>query len=81
MRKKAIDHAQPIPAPAPAATDTGVFFTIPELARRWRVDRHTVSAAIKAGRLRAFKPDKRVYRISEREVRRYESEQDMAVAS
>ncbi len=51
------------------------FFTIPELVARWRVCRHTITAAIKAGRLQAFKVGDRHYRIRESEVIRYEQQQ------
>lgn len=47
-------------------------YTISELADRWRVSRHTITAAIRAGRLRAFKVGARVYRIRRDEVFRYE---------
>jgi len=50
------------------------MFTISELAERWRVTRHTITAAIRAGRLRAFKVGERVYRIREAEVLRYEQQ-------
>jgi len=50
------------------------MFTISELAERWRVTRHTITAAIRAGRLRAFKVGERVYRIREAEVIRYEQQ-------
>jgi excisionase family DNA binding protein len=58
----------------------GAIFTIPELAKRWRCHRHTVTTAIREGRLQAFKVGDRVYRIREAEVLRYE-QQNMAVAS
>lgn len=51
-----------------------------KLAARWRVNRHTVEDAIKDGRLQAFKPNKRGYRIREAEVVRFEQER-RAVAS
>lgn len=49
-------------------------FTITELVARWRVSRHTLTAAIKAGRLQAFRVGERVYRIREAEVIRYEQQ-------
>lgn len=57
------------------------FFTVAELAQRWRVSRHTITAAIHGGRLHAFKPDRHAWRISEGEVLRYEQAQPTAVAS
>lgn len=54
-------------------------FTIPELAARWRVSRHTVTAAIRAGRLAAFKVGDRCYRIRADEVTRYEASFTVAV--
>lgn len=72
MRKRHIDKPTPAAAPPPPADPTAAIFTIAEVAARWRVSRHTVAAAIRAGRLQAFKPDQRVYRIREDEVVRYE---------
>lgn len=66
---------------APPAVAADRVFTIAEVAARWRVDRHTVYAAIKAGRLQVFKPDLRIYRIREAELLRYEQENRAAVAS
>lgn len=57
------------------------FYTITELADRWRVSRHTITAAIKAGRLQAFKVGERVYRIREAEVIRYEEQHLLGAAS
>jgi excisionase family DNA binding protein len=71
-------HTQPT-KPAAASPDPRVF-TIVELAERWRASRHTVTSAIRAGRLQAFKVGDRQYRIREAEVLRYE-QQNMAVAS
>jgi len=71
MRKK---HVEAPAMPAPANDHEGVIFTIPELARRWRMSRHTITAAIRAGRLQAFKVGERVYRIREAEVERYEQQ-------
>ena len=55
-----------------ANDNTKAFFTVDELAERWRCQRNTVTAAIKAGRLAAFKVNQRHYRISVAEVERYE---------
>lgn len=52
--------------------DNRAFFTIDELAERWRCQRNTVAAAIRAGRLQAFKVNARRYRISAAEVERFE---------
>lgn len=60
--------------PEPAANDADVFFTVDELALRWRCHRQTVTAAIRARQLQAFKPGRGHYRISEAEVHRYERE-------
>ena len=80
MRKRHVD-TEPPSAPANDQTDHGdAIYTIPELAKRWRMSRHTITAAIRAGRLQAFKVGERVYRIREAEVLRYE-QQHMAVAS
>lgn len=46
--------------------------TVNELAERWRCDRRTVTAAIHAGRLNAFRTGRRVYRIALAEVERFE---------
>lgn len=78
MRRRQIEPAAP--APLPASDHAGVIYTIPELAARWRMSRHTITAAIRAGRLQAFKVGERVYRIREAEVLRYE-QQLAAVAS
>lgn len=83
VRKRHIDTPPPepsAPAAAPANDQRDTFFTIPELAERWRVSRHTVTGAIKSGRLHAFKVGERVYRIRHDEVLRYE-QQHMARAS
>jgi excisionase family DNA binding protein len=74
-RRKPAQRAKP---PKPAR-DPHVF-TIPELAARWRASRHTISVAIQAGRLQAFKVGDRHIRILEAEVLRYE-QQNMAAAS
>lgn len=77
MRKR---HIEPKPAEPANDETSGEFFTISELAKRWRTSRHTITAAIRAGRLQAFKVGERVYRIRESEALRYERE-SLAVAS
>jgi excisionase family DNA binding protein len=57
------------------------IYTIPEVAQRWRCHRHTVTAAIRDGRLQAFKVGERTYRIRGAEVARYEREHMMKAAS
>lgn len=69
MRKKHIE-----PPPDAHVDESEQVLTITEVAARWRVNRHTVEAAIKAGRLQAFKPDQRVWRIRKAEVLRYEQQ-------
>lgn len=75
-RKRHIHKAPQDPAVlTPAnAEQTDTVFTIPELAARWRTSRHTITVAIRAGRLQAFRIGHRVYRIREAEVVRYENE-------
>lgn len=51
-----------------------VFFTISELAKRWRVSRHTVTGLIQRGELQAFRAGARAFRIREDEVNRYEQQ-------
>ena len=68
------------PPPAAAANDQAAVFTIPELAKRWKVDRHTITAAIRRRELAAFRVGSRQYRVSEAEVLRFE-QQGLAVAS
>lgn len=82
-RKRHISHDQPAlgAGTEPAnAEQTNAVFTITELAQRWRASRHTITAAIRAGRLQAFKVGDRQYRIREAEVLRYE-QQAMGAAS
>ncbi len=55
------------------SNDNEAFFTIDELAARWRCQRNTVAAAIRSGRLQAFKVNERRYRISAAEVVRFEN--------
>lgn len=76
MRKR---NTEPPPTAAPANDEA--FVTITELAKRWRTSRHTITAAIRAGRLQAFKVGERVYRIRESEALRYEQQQNQAAAS
>jgi len=77
MRRK---HIEPPPAPPEPASDQRGALTIPQLMRRWSTSRNTIVAAIKAGRLHAFKIGTRVYRVPESEILRYERE-SLAVAS
>jgi excisionase family DNA binding protein len=56
-------------------------YTVTELAERWRVNRHTVTDAIRKGRLQAFKVGERAYRVRESEVERYERESLVRAAS
>lgn len=68
--------------PAPISDESvAAVYTITELAARWRASRHTITAAIRAGRLQAFKVGDRQYRIREAEVVRYENEQMGRAAS
>lgn len=71
MTRKRHARKQHTTPPAPPGPKT---FTISELAKRWRVCRHTITGAIKAGRLQAFKVGDRQYRVSEIEVLRYEQQ-------
>lgn len=75
MRKR---HAE---RPAEPAAAEPAFFTIAELAKRWRVNRHTITRAIRSGRLQAFKAGDLQYRIREAEVIRYEQQALGVVAS
>lgn len=77
MRRKHNNETPTKPAPQVPV------FTITELALRWRTSRNTVTAAIHAGRLHAFKIGERRYRISETEVLRFERDErdGLAVAS
>lgn len=80
-RKRRHETGSPAPETAPANTNEQRVFTITELAARWRVDRHTVTASINSGRLQAFKVGERVYRIREAEVVRYEQQNMMGGAA
>lgn len=51
------------------------FYSIQEVAERWGVSRHTVTAAIRSGRLQAFKVNLRQYRIRGEDLERYEHQQ------
>ena len=64
----------PTPAPEPANSESEQVFTVPELARRWKCSRHTVTAAINGGKLQAFKVGERQFRIRNAEVLRYETQ-------
>lgn len=50
-------------------------FTVKELAVRWRTTRHVVLDAIHEGRLHAFQPGGRNFRVSKAEVARFEAVQ------
>jgi excisionase family DNA binding protein len=71
-RTTAPPHGLPV-LPAELPTEPQVY-TVPELARRWKCSRHTVTAAINANRLQAFKVGERQFRIRHDEVVRYETE-------
>lgn len=53
------------------STDQPVY-TVNELMARWKMSRRTVLEVIHAGKLRAFKVGRRVWRIAREEVERYE---------
>lgn len=65
--------APPMGVPVNEQQQSAVY-TVPEVARRWKVSRHTVTAAINGGKLKAFKVGERQYRILHEEVLRYESQ-------
>lgn len=46
--------------------------TVAELVQRWRTTRKSVMAAIRDGRLHAFRIGARVYRVAKSEVERFE---------
>ena len=50
-------------------------YTVPQLAARWQCVQHTILAAIRAGKLQAFRINKRVWRVREAEVVRFEQQQ------
>lgn len=56
----------------PVAKRGEVVFTIPDLVKRWKCNRHTIADAIADGRLAAFVVSKRGYRITATEVARFE---------
>lgn len=73
--------AKSAPPPTPVATpddqvesSAPAVFTVDELAVRWSMHRQTIMAAIHAGRLKAFKPSERHYRVTRAEVERFEAE-------
>ena|GEM_PF-6733885 len=47
-------------------------FTVSDLCRRWKCDRHAVLKLIHADRVRAFKVGKRAFRITLHEVLKHE---------
>jgi hypothetical protein len=47
-------------------------FTLSELVKRWRCDRHSLLAAIEAGKLKAFRIGARNWRVTAAEVERLE---------
>ena len=51
---------------------TDSVFTVSELCARWKCDRKTVLAAIKAKQLAAFRVGERAYRVAAAEVLRWE---------
>jgi excisionase family DNA binding protein len=55
-----------------SSNDNSPVYTVTELCKRWKCDRHSILDAIREGRLRAFKIGKRAYRIALPEVLRYE---------
>lgn len=61
-----------------AANDQQMTFTVSELCERWGCERRTVWDAIHSGRLKAFRPGKRVYRVTLAEVERYERTSEAA---
>jgi excisionase family DNA binding protein len=67
--------------PVPSNEEQSAVYTVPEVARRWKVSRHTVTAAINGGRLDAFKAGERQWRIRREEVLRFEREYMAKVAS
>lgn len=65
---------------APANTNR-VFYTVDELAERWRCTRRSIVDKIKNGEMAAFKLGKRRYRITVAEVERIETSQASARAA
>lgn len=58
-----------------SANDNTSVLTVSELCARWKCTRKTVTDAIHAGRLKAFRLGQRAYRISLAEVERFEASQ------
>jgi excisionase family DNA binding protein len=54
------------------SNDNEPVLTVSDLMRRWKCDRKTILSAITAGKLQAFKPGSRSYRVTLEEVKRYE---------
>lgn len=54
------------------SNDNEPVLTVSDLMRRWKCDRKTILAAIATGKLHAFKPGARSYRVTIEEVKRYE---------
>lgn len=52
--------------------DNAAALTVEQIAERWGCARNTVMAAIKDGRLVAFKLGKRTHRVAIAEVERFE---------
>ncbi len=48
-------------------------YTLSDLCKRWKCDRHSILDAIHDGRLKAFRLGKRSYRVALPEVLRYEA--------
>lgn len=61
-------------APPPAPPDDQSVFTVKQLVARWHTHRFTIIKAINDGRLKAFRPGERVYRVTRAEVERFEAE-------
>lgn len=53
--------------------DASAVLSVEQLAKRWRLTRRSVLAMIRAGKLAAFTPGTRQYRITMAEVLRIES--------
>ena len=90
MARKKHHEPEPLPAvpmpelplcdPANEQAGRGTVYTVSELAKRWKVDRHTVTAAITEKRLPAFRVRERGWRVLEADVVAFER-QNMARAS
>jgi excisionase family DNA binding protein len=52
--------------------DNTQVLTVADLERRWKCSRRTVYDLIKSGKLVAFTPGQRTYRVTLEEVQRYE---------